>query len=128
MHHTRTHQWHQLMQPLRPLPRQHPQFPIHTPPAENPGKVLGIVGIVLNALALLLLLILIPVGLVATVRVQERAKDSSAETYANTVVTKVEAYGAEQAMFARDTADFANVQTAALSNPEFTVIDSQPTK
>lgn len=90
------------------------------------SKTLGIVGVVLNALAILSALMLIPLLFATLAGVQERAKDSSAVSYANEVIDKVENYGYENNAFPSNAADLTG-DTAGLSNMDYSVIDGQPT-
>ena len=91
------------------------------------SKVLGIVGVVLNTLASLALLILIPLTLVTYVGVQERAKNSSGIVYAKDVIRKAEVYNVTTGAYPTSIADFATVDIAKLTSPDYTVIATTPT-
>lgn len=88
-------------------------------------KVLGVMGIALNALSMIILLFFIAVTIVAYSGVQTRANDSKTVTEANIVAKRAEAYKVENGSYPQTLADFSKYEVSQV-DPEIPLVSSGP--
>jgi len=92
------------------------------------SKVVGIVGIVFNALAVFVSLFIITIAIVAYNGIQQRAHASAAEASANVVAKKAEAYATIDAAgsYPATIEDFAKYPESKLIQDDYTVTTVPP--
>lgn len=91
------------------------------------SPVLGIIGIVINAIAVLVLAFLILVVSISYSGIQQRAKESSLQTTADSVARNAEAYYASYGSYPQTINDFKKKQETNLNSVGLPVTSTPPT-